>query len=1445
MTRRRLFDATVRDPVPIVKSVLDDTAPIKEKTSNHFSSSFVHPSGSWRFDPPRTGIKSTQQLHIDYSKFENHVFFNSARAKVNMAFDNVINRFPFDGTKSEVQLFFDNLNGFEDYVLKRMPSHVGSLAFLGSQTIKVSDRQGVLYPTLSRTPTGLSVLDPKLSSFSFDFQIFVPKNTGGATNNLPIFHKTNDAGDTGFTVYMEDSLAFSSAPSGSLRVVVSDGIGAVSNRILVEKGKFEHVVVNVEREDGDARIDMYRDGKFVSGSEIRSLGSVDTQGSSFMIASASSHAAEAFTGGKLTFGGTDYFSGSLDELRFYHKTRTIDEINSNRDVNVFKDKDLKLYYRFNEASGSHAGSDVVLDSSGNSLHAKVDTFHVDCRGLRGSGLKEEDPRYSPVLFPANLDLVKLNKSLLFTGSVYDNSNPNIITRLIPHHYLKEAQIDQGLESFDGGVGDPYGSTLDVPGSGKVTQPQIISGLLFTWASLFDDLKLYVQTLGDVEFVNLTKSGSVPDQLLIDKAERLGFPLPDMYSNATLAQFLFGASTQNEKGIISKPLNDVQNEVWRRVLSDLPEVLRSKGTRHSIETFLRDVGIEPGGVFRLREYGGSKKVYLGRERLKRKETTPFLQFTSSYNQFTKLYDDSDISTNFQSLKSPFLIASRSEPGSPGLTSYHNLSEFYVSRGKTYSGASNLVMHLRVTSGSSGKVSHENHNIGTTLHDIKGIGSALTASVSPAGENANVGHGYISDVISPVYGLEYLEYPDGDTQYAEISDSNTLTPTASGFAVSFWANFPNGRPAAHKFIFEKVDEWEIKFDNSRNLTFILEDTSISRSVMTLSIDTPDNHKIFDGNWHMLTFSFDGGSANINTNSQKLNIYIDGILEGNGGSVTSQNFNAVENTSNNVLISKESTLGSSGGTGCGLQISEIAIWSASLDAENVDAIYRSYVREQDKKTLGPDLPSGLLTSGSWTYEGWYKFRSHYIDKKPKKMPVQQSLVRMYTTGTAAPASKGGLIGNLVITSGSSDDGHFLTLYMRPNVSGDLFTLQLTGANYFDGSPWHISFGRARNDLTGSVVSSSYYLRAGSVVDGKLKSFKETTGFYKDNADYNSREDQYTSLFSSGSSSLNSSGAFFLIGESQISNTGAGNLFLHDTNLTPDARTVAFRGQNGPIRFYSKEITVAETKEHIRNFRSTGVENPHVNYNFNIARTGSFERLRMDVHLDQDQVTVNSDGTLELFDFSNNNNHIQAYNLEPNINPFDYFTMEYSIFSPHIDRSVTDSKVRVRGYKRRENVKKHHYSSFSPVYDVNPFEENLDDNRFAVEVSAVQGINEDIMNILGTMDSIEDAIAQPNLAFESEYHDLVALRELYFKRLTGKVNFKEFFAFFKWFDRSIGKFIDYLLPSKTNFLGTNFIVESHFLERHKYRYYFDDIYLGESDRDNLKGEIRLQLITGSIKRL
>src|SRR5690606_16240823 len=69
----------------------------------------IQSTSSFAYDPQRSPLKSTQQLNVDWSKFENHTFFMSAEAKVNLAFDQIINGYPFDGSRLEVEKFFENL----------------------------------------------------------------------------------------------------------------------------------------------------------------------------------------------------------------------------------------------------------------------------------------------------------------------------------------------------------------------------------------------------------------------------------------------------------------------------------------------------------------------------------------------------------------------------------------------------------------------------------------------------------------------------------------------------------------------------------------------------------------------------------------------------------------------------------------------------------------------------------------------------------------------------------------------------------------------------------------------------------------------------------------------------------------------------------------------------------------------------------------------------------------------------------------------------------------------------------------------------------------------------------------------------------------------------------------------------------------------------------------
>ena len=145
---------------------------------------------------------------------------------------------------------------------------------------------------------------------------------------------------------------------------------------------------------------------------------------------------------------------------------------------------------------------------------------------------------------------------------------------------------------------------------------------------------------------------------------------------------------------------------------------------------------------------------------------------------------------------------------------------------------------------------------------------------------------------------------------------------------------------------------------------------------------------------------------------------------------------------------------------------------------------------------------------------------------------------------------------------------------------------------------------------------------------------------------------------------------------------------------------------------------------------------------------------------------------------------------------------------------------------------------------EEPTDDTRFVIEFSLIDALNRDIITMFGTLDDMNNAIGNPELVYSPDYPTLENMREIYFNRLSSKLNFKAFFEFYRWFDTSIGTFIQQLVPRKTRFKGTNFTIESHMLERHKLKYLSDGIYLGEDNREDLDKQILLQYFDVGLRK-
>lgn len=655
---------TVKQISPYVpsflKAAIRDSRPVQATYADYNLTDSSHGTeGAFKYDPLGYPLKSTQQLNVDWSKFENHTFFASAEVKVNEAFNKLINGFPFDGTKKEVEEYMDSLTGFEKYVLDNFPAWSGALLFSGTQVgedpangfpaelgtwIAVKDKSGNLYPDLAKNNRGEVVMNPDDDvSMSIEALISIPE----IVNDTQVIFQKTSAEDQGFTFHLDTS-----ASTDTVTAVFSVASGSTRNSVshTLRKGSYNHVCIILNKELREHKLQFYQDTELKSESKTAVyFPKLDIDEADFLIGSGSS-----FYNLSSLVTPTQTFSGTLDELRMFHSVRDPKQQKLHIARGIYSTPDLKLYYRFNEPSGSlslgnnYSVDSIVLDSSGNSLHSNIQNYSFDLRINASEDpnnvVTQERKEYKVVLFPAYQDVLTFNATLLAAAKEYDSANPNNILKLIPPHYLLEGAIEDGFESPEGRGGVAYGG-IGIPGQGEKGSVQIILTFLYIWAKFFDELKCFIDAFVTLKTVGYDINETIPDNFLEDAIRSYGVYLPKLFTHSTLEQFAEG---QNIQGLtdVQTPLKRIQSILTRRVLINMNEIIRSKGTHQSIRTFLRSVGIDPDNSLRIREYGGPTTKQLTTSREKRFESAAMVALSTGSLVVT-----------------PYLSASRVEPGYP--------------------------------------------------------------------------------------------------------------------------------------------------------------------------------------------------------------------------------------------------------------------------------------------------------------------------------------------------------------------------------------------------------------------------------------------------------------------------------------------------------------------------------------------------------------------------------------------------------------------------------------------------------------------------------------------------------------------------------------------------------------------------------------------------------------
>jgi hypothetical protein len=628
----------------------------------------IESKSSFRYEQDMP-LKSTQQLNIDYTQFENHIFFHSAVSKVNESFLNILNYYPFNGTKKEIEEFEDSLTGYEKYVLDLYPKNIGYLIFSGTQKgeassngtqINVLDKSGARIPSISSNKNKTNVtLDPVTSSFSIQF--FIRPETI-ANDNQILFQKKSSLANN-FTLFLSNSSNVNQCElhfgitSGSRNAIVSSSI---------DKGDFTHVTAIFDN-DFDQKIKLITFNKdkvknVVSSSNSLNVNQLKYFGENLNIGSGAS-----FRYNDIIFDQQETFSGSIDEIRYYHRKITDKEIKDNLYRSVNGDSNLVLYYKFNEPYGDYTGNNIVLDNSVNSRNESIKNFIIDNR-LTGSDVPvaAEDIDRSPVLMPKYPNVINLNSQLLTSASLYDQVNPNLITKLIPQHYLDLGENFEGYQERLGKIATEISTLNNVRESVNTPRSaQMMVKFLLIWAKHFDELKILIDSFSLYNHVNFEDLETVPDSFLAKLSKKLGVELPYLLNAGNDDSFFKGLGYQGEDSKSKLSLQKIQYTIWRRILSDYQNFASTKGTLDNVKSIFMSSGIDPEGIFHIREYGGAKTKSLQNSTQTINDNIGLLKFSGSIGHENEAVNSQGKSNTSPYVQSGYLSASRVSPGKPNI------------------------------------------------------------------------------------------------------------------------------------------------------------------------------------------------------------------------------------------------------------------------------------------------------------------------------------------------------------------------------------------------------------------------------------------------------------------------------------------------------------------------------------------------------------------------------------------------------------------------------------------------------------------------------------------------------------------------------------------------------------------------------------------------------------
>ena len=172
--------------------------------------------------------------------------------------------------------------------------------------------------------------------------------------------------------------------------------------------------------------------------------------------------------------------------------------------------------------------------------------------------------------------IKYYNNLIESASYFDAMNDGRLTKTIPAS-ISEDPLNNDYILFI----DMIGHHFDI-----------------TWA--------YVKKLTSINSREEHPFDGMPNKLLYDVAKSMGWKLTHGKDRAELWSYALGTdkfgNPVQSGSLASKPIEQYTNEIWRRIVNNIPYLLKTKGSARAVKALIATYGI-PQTFLSIREYGG--------------------------------------------------------------------------------------------------------------------------------------------------------------------------------------------------------------------------------------------------------------------------------------------------------------------------------------------------------------------------------------------------------------------------------------------------------------------------------------------------------------------------------------------------------------------------------------------------------------------------------------------------------------------------------------------------------------------------------------------------------------------------------------------------------------------------------------------------------------------------